>query len=63
MLDHQSCSEWAISQGGFSDIYSGKLKDGKPVAIKALRSLASSEESGKQVKVSMARPGQRYVQL
>ncbi|KAG9125512.1 hypothetical protein FRC07_007294 [Ceratobasidium sp. 392] len=36
-LDQISCSEFPISNGGFGDIYRGKLKNGAQIAIKTLR--------------------------
>ncbi|KAG9092283.1 hypothetical protein FS749_015863, partial [Ceratobasidium sp. UAMH 11750] len=36
-LDQTSCSEYPISNGGFGDIYRGRLKSGVQIAIKTLR--------------------------
>ncbi|KAF8596200.1 kinase-like protein [Ceratobasidium sp. AG-I] len=33
-LDIKNCTEFAVACGGFSDVYSGRLKDGTNVAIK-----------------------------
>ncbi|KAG8792969.1 hypothetical protein FRC12_004338 [Ceratobasidium sp. 428] len=52
-LDMATCSEHAISSGGFGDIYQGRLKNGTHVAIKTIRKYTdSSEQNQKIFKVS-----------
>ncbi|KAG9121785.1 hypothetical protein FRC07_002111, partial [Ceratobasidium sp. 392] len=47
-LDIDSCSTYPISSGGFGDIYHGRLKDIRPVAIKTMRLQISPTENGQK---------------
>ncbi|KAF8604112.1 kinase-like protein [Ceratobasidium sp. AG-I] len=44
-LDLNSCSAYPVSNGGFSDVYQGKLLDGSQVAIKTLRIQVNTNEN------------------
>ncbi|KAG8739615.1 hypothetical protein FRC10_005386 [Ceratobasidium sp. 414] len=50
-LDPASYSKYPVSTGGFGDVYMGKLRDGRLVAIKTMRlRVKSSQESQKSLK-------------
>lgn len=49
-LETESCSAFAVSNGGFGDVFTGKLRDGTRVAIKAARIQALHGHSGKELK-------------
>ncbi|KAG8724793.1 hypothetical protein FRC09_014215 [Ceratobasidium sp. 395] len=48
-LDLATCSEHAISSGGFGDIYQGRLKNGTHVAIKTIRKYTDSSEQNQEI--------------
>ncbi|KAG8788164.1 hypothetical protein FRC12_014859 [Ceratobasidium sp. 428] len=48
-LDMATCSEHAISSGGFGDIYQGRLKNGTHVAIKTIRKYTDSSEQNQKI--------------
>jgi hypothetical protein len=53
-LDPSSCTSDAISRGGFGEIYSGNLYDGRKVAIKTIFIPSGSSDGGqKHLKVSL----------
>ncbi|KAG8731320.1 hypothetical protein FRC12_019786, partial [Ceratobasidium sp. 428] len=47
-LDQSTCSEYPIANGGFGDIYRGKLTSGVQVAIKCTRIIAGSVANKEQ---------------
>ncbi|KAB5593187.1 hypothetical protein CTheo_3350 [Ceratobasidium theobromae] len=47
-IDLSSCSQIAISTGGFGDVYRGALRDGTLVALKCLRVLIGSDDEGQK---------------
>ncbi|KAG8702872.1 hypothetical protein FRC09_004484 [Ceratobasidium sp. 395] len=51
MLNKESCSQYSICNGGFGDVFLGKLKGGSQVAIKTMRySVGSESENRKSLK-------------
>ncbi|KAG8692212.1 hypothetical protein FRC08_009934 [Ceratobasidium sp. 394] len=50
-LDQTSYSKYPVSTGGFGDVYTGRLRDGRLVAIKTMRlRVNNSQESQKSLK-------------
>ncbi|KAF8606452.1 kinase-like protein [Ceratobasidium sp. AG-I] len=49
-IDLNSCSDYPIQNGGFGDVYLGKLLDGTEVAIKTMRILINTDEAQKPLK-------------
>ncbi|CAE6537263.1 unnamed protein product [Rhizoctonia solani] len=37
LLDQSACSRYPVANGGLGDVFSGRLRDGTPVAIKTIR--------------------------
>ncbi|KAG8790431.1 hypothetical protein FRC12_011859 [Ceratobasidium sp. 428] len=53
-LDPSSISTQPVSHGGYGSVYLGKLRDGRQVAIKALRvPINDDDEAGRLPKVTM----------
>ncbi|CAE6411063.1 unnamed protein product [Rhizoctonia solani] len=51
LIDQTKYTMYPVSHGGFGDVYSGRLKDGSPIALKCLRlTLDSSDASQKQIR-------------
>lgn len=51
-LNLPTCSVYPMSNGGFGDVYRGKLIDGSQVAIKTMRIYINTNEAQKPLKVS-----------
>ncbi|QRV89357.1 Tyrosine kinase domain protein [Ceratobasidium sp. AG-Ba] len=49
-LDYKSCSQLPMSRGGSSDVYSGRLRNGTPVAIKTILRTTANEAERKHLK-------------
>ncbi|KAG9090017.1 hypothetical protein FRC06_001249 [Ceratobasidium sp. 370] len=47
-LNLSSCSSFPLSSGGFGDVYRGRLRDDRQVAIKTMRVQAISSEEGQK---------------
>jgi hypothetical protein len=48
-LDISHVSEYAVSAGGFGDVYHAKLRNGDRVGMKCVRFQVSNNERGKKV--------------